>query len=383
MNTSKKLFADGAKLYSQGDDLAAKNIFRRLLKDDPKNIELLNRYAVTCMNTGEYDRAIDASRRSLELAPELPDTYLICGLAYYHSGDIINSEKSFLKSLELNPSRSDIKDLWESLKSKPYFSVAGGIQSIHAPERHVFMSAVVDLLNRERQHLNILEIGTYAGSSTLTWANAVDKLFDGEGNILCIDAWGKSGPEQYEKDMEEALQSNHVYEAFLHNAALVPQCVKIEHIRALSEEVLPHQEDASFDVIYIDGCHYYQEVLNDITESKRIVSNGGIICGDDLEMKLYEVDNVFATSNRNSDYIEDPKTGNYYHPGVTLAVNESFATVSQFQGFWAMRRVGNDFCEVSFENGTGVLPKHMPPEIIEKIKTYFASSSLLGRLLTE
>ena len=78
----------------------------------------------------------------------------------------------------------------------------------------------------------------------------------------------------------EALQSNQAYEAFLHNAALAPNCVEIDHICSLSEEALPHLEDDSFDIIYIDGCHLHNEVFNDIIAGKRIISDGGIICGD-------------------------------------------------------------------------------------------------------
>jgi tetratricopeptide (TPR) repeat protein len=133
MKISDLKLDEAARLYSLGDDVSAKQIDCDLLKDDPKNIAFLNRYAVTCLNTGYYDLAIDACQRSLELAPRLPDSYFICGLAYYHWGDIVNSEKSFLKSLELNPSRRDIRDLWGKLKSQPYFSVSGGIQSTHSP----------------------------------------------------------------------------------------------------------------------------------------------------------------------------------------------------------------------------------------------------------
>ena len=266
------------------------------------------------------------------------------------------------------------------LKARPYLGIADALQGAHAPERQVFMSAVVDLLKDKRNHLKILEIGTYAGSSALTWFNAVENLFPGNSSLLCVDAWEKSSASQYGEHAEKALKSNRVYEAFLHNMELAPESIKIDHIRALSEDALPNLEDASFDIIYIDGCHYYREALSDILESKRLISNGGVICGDDLELNYDEIDTGFAAANKKTNYVKDPKTGIRYHPGVTLAVNECFGAVSQFRGFWAMQKSGKKFEEVSLKSATGILPKHFPEYLIEEIKNYFDTSNLLGNL---
>ena len=357
-------------------------MFPEPLEEDPDDLVLLNELVVSSIQKQEFDAAIDACRRSLAKDPRQVDTHLYLGQAYYKTGDIGNCIQSIKQALNIDPSRSEIEDLLNSAKSKPYLGVPGALQSIHAPERQVFMSAVVDLLNDKRNHLKILEIGTYAGSSTLTWFSAVENLFRGNASLLCVDAWKNSSNGQYDKRHEQALKSNRVYEAFLHNAELAPQNLEVDHICELSENALPNLEDASFDIIYIDGCHYYREALSDIIESKRLISNGGIICGDDLELNYAEIDTEFAAANRRTDYVKDPKTGINYHPGVTLAVNDCFGAVSEFGGFWAMQKSGEKFEEVSLKSATGILPRHFPVYLIEKIKHYFDRSNLLGELVT-
>ena len=371
---------EGARLQNEGNHDAAKIEFRKLLDDDPDNLELLNQLVVSCIKTNEFDAAIDACRKSLAQDPRQVDIHFYLGIAYYNWGDIGNCIKSLKQALNIDPSRSEIKDLLKLLKARPYLGIADALQGVHAPERQVFMSAVVDLLKDKRNHLKILEIGTYAGSSALTWFNAVENLFPGNSSLLCVDAWEKSSASQYGEHAEKALKSNRVYEAFLHNMELAPESIKIDHIRALSEDALPNLEDASFDIIYIDGCHYYREALSDILESKRLISNGGVICGDDLELNYDEIDTGFAAANKKTNYVKDPKTGIRYHPGVTLAVNECFGAVSQFRGFWAMQKSGKKFEEVSLKSATGILPKHFPEYLIEEIKNYFDTSNLLGNL---
>ena len=60
--------------------------------------------------------------------------------------------------------------------------------------------------------------------------------------------------------------------------------IKIQMTRGASSSVLPLLKDDSFDLIYIDGDHKYENSKNDIAQAKRLVKKTfGIICGDDLE----------------------------------------------------------------------------------------------------
>jgi hypothetical protein len=102
-----------------------------------------------------------------------------------------------------------------------------------------------------------------------------------------------------------------------------------------------------FDLVYLDGDHRYKQVSTDIRNAERLVGDGGILCGDDLELQAPAVDLENAKDNAHLDFILDPKTGQYYHPGITLAVAECFGDVSSWDGFWAVRKCGSKWEKVA------------------------------------
>jgi hypothetical protein len=64
--------------------------------------------------------------------------------------------------------------------------------------------------------------------------------------------------------------------------------------------------------------------------SEVLVKNGGYQCGDDLDLQLHQIDIANALKFSNKDYIVDPKTKSYFHPGVTLAVGKLIGLDSVF-----------------------------------------------------
>jgi len=123
-----------------------------------------------------------------------------------------------------------------------------------------------------------------------------------------------------------------------------------------------------FDLVFVDGAHTYHQVLQDLTNSARLLRDGGILCGDDLELQAAQVDMQFTLQNTQSDFIQDPKTGKWYHPGVTRALAGYFGhqEVSAWEGFWAMRVRGTGGDEVNWErvaiemgNLDVVVPEHL------------------------
>ena len=49
----------------------------------------------------------------------------------------------------------------------------------------------------------------------------------------------------------------------------------------MSNEAYKDLQDESLDFIYIDGCHKYENVLEDLTNFYPKVKNGGFIAGHD------------------------------------------------------------------------------------------------------
>jgi predicted O-methyltransferase YrrM len=353
--------------------------------DDPEILFLLARKH---MARSDYKNAIVQLTHLVKLSPDNVNFSLALSLSLWYLGRISDSLARFNQAIILDEQYRNSPEFKNLLEYKKEFFkqlhvyLHDFFQGSQAPERQVFMSAAIDMIGPSDTTIEILEIGAYAGSSMLTWSNAADKLLTGSCNITCIDPWGDSGAELFTEDMEDALKSDLVYEVFCHNAALSPCNVQIIPIRGISINILPELEANKYDLIFIDGSHHYLDVLNDITESERLLRLGGIICGDDLELQLKQCDQEFARMNTQSDFIKDPRSRKDFHPGVTMAVGEFFGDVSCFSGFWVMRLTSNGYKEVSFSEAKGLrLPNHWPPKSHERVATYFETSNEIGRLL--
>ena len=73
-------------------------------------------------------------------------------------------------------------------KDKPAFLKDNWVQGITA--RHLFMYSTIGNYieaSKKNNNFNLVEIGTWMGSSMLTWAHALRTYNNATGNILCID----------------------------------------------------------------------------------------------------------------------------------------------------------------------------------------------------
>ena len=258
---------------------------------------------------------------------------------------------------------------------KPYFPPGlFGIQS--APERYVYMQATVHLLSQIRagQPLRILEVGSWVGASALTWLDALDRYAGGKGEVWCCDLWepylevsperaaqssGALPAEDVGLAMDVAARAGIAQALFDYNVARAGGSGRVVQLKGDSGRVLAGLGSEQFDLVYIDGDHRMGAVRRDIAEAKRLVRRGGVVSGDDLEHQLHEVDPDFARAQTTADWLVDPKTGQGYHPGVTVAVAEGFGRVSAYGGYWLMRRLGDGFQPVDLSGR----PVHVPPHV--------------------
>jgi predicted O-methyltransferase YrrM len=267
----------------------------------------------------------------------------------------------------------------------PYFpehlvSIQSGADSM---VRHVWQTGAVSLMKDAPHPLRILEVGSWAGHSTLTWAEAVGK-FERDGSILCVDPWGryiaaedlKSAIGAYQA-MDAAVDLDLIYTLFLHNIAFADRRARVDHLRGRFDQVAPYLGDAQFDIVYIDGSHYYADVAHDVAAAKRLVRDGGLICGDDLEYQLADVDAAFVRANIARDYVIDPK-GRGMHPGVTLAVAEALGPVANYSGFWIMRREGDAFRRVLLHQAQVFIPSHLREQDKHEVLAWMKQSGHFG-----
>jgi hypothetical protein len=238
--------------------------------------------------------------------------------------------------------------------------------------RHLFMISTVCKAAKPDQPLRLLEIGSWIGASALSFSQAIATYVPMGGEITCVDPW-----EVYNSDtdnakggvyggMSAALQSDLAYNLFLHNTKCPPKNVRINHIRSHAANLYEKLNRNYFDIIYIDGSHYYDAVLKDIKGCAPLLKDQGFLCGDDLEIQIPDFDLQSAKTNASVDYVADPKSGRFFHPGVALAAAEFFErAVTNYIGYWVVRKNGDSFEDVDLNGSSTFIPLHFPDQAKE------------------
>lgn len=259
----------------------------------------------------------------------------------------------------------------ESLrKKKPYFGAYMAARQGNS-RRHFYMRHMVghECRGRSNRPFNILEIGSWAGGSAVTWAEAIKSLNNGNGRVFCVDPWrsyvnvNKNSGWVYDQ-MHKALASGGIFKLFVHNIAASGNDNLVIALRGPVDDVAPFLAEENFDLVFVDGDHRYLSVINDLGKCSRLVNEGGILCGDDLELQIFQIDRDSARkhSDADRDFVLDPRTNQWFHPGVSLAVAELFGEVSVWEGFWAVRRRGSGWEKVTLDEAhleNVAVPRHL------------------------
>ena len=122
--------------------------------------------------------------------------------------------------------------------------------------------------------IHYLEIGTFYGANLFSVANSYG--LHSNSQLICIDPW-----EDYDDYPEYKNQQQTVYDTFLNNLENSGQKDKIHVHRGYSNKVVPTLQDNFFDIIYIDGNHEPEYVLEDAVLCFRKLKVGGIMVFDD------------------------------------------------------------------------------------------------------
>jgi tetratricopeptide (TPR) repeat protein len=315
--------AQGLSFLYLGRSSEALEIYRRLVQSPNASPAVVQSYIYAVARNGYFEEAFDIGNRILSVVDD-----------------------------------QGIRTLLATLNSGPNLP---NLQGSHAPERQIYMSSVVGMLDSGDHPIRILEIGSFMGGSMLTWANAIAHLSDRAGHITCVDPWHEEEESAYDPASGGAIANGIAYRLFLNSKRFVSPRVHVEERPGTSQMVLPGLNRSSFDIVYIDGSHLYADVKYDIEQARSLVCDGGFICGDDLEIQMQDLDRTFCLKNAEVDYIADPLTGRDYHPGVSLAVSDVFGPVSVYRGFWIMQKKQGSFGPVTLK-GFGLLPQHWPLE---------------------
>lgn len=166
------------------------------------------------------------------------------------------------------------------------------------------------------KHINAkkcLEVGTFIGAGSTT-------AFAAAGvTLVCVDSWQGNPDDEW---LPEVCAQYDVFDLCKANIAQYDLSKKILCVNAPSLEACSLYEDHSFDLIFIDASHTYEEVKKDIAAWLPKVKIGGIICGHDCEGRPES----FPSYDFSIESIQHKDGDPVYkmHPGVILAVDEYF-----------------------------------------------------------
>ena len=377
-----------------GDVSKAKDICQNILKINPSHSPALHLLGIISCKSNEYEDSVSLIKKSLDIDPKNSVAHFNLGLTFTEKGELEMALSHFNKAISITPGLIEahvhightlknlnrIDEAFDSCYKAlgcisnedpyiPFFSLLGH------PERHYWMIFTISLLQNLQRPVSILEVGSWLGSSLLTWDQSISGFHKNGGDILCVDHWEPhfrfsdlNGDDDFYNQLNMYSAKGLSYEIFCHNERTA-QC-GVTHRRGSSQDILPKLDSAAFDIVYVDGSHYYDDVIIDIQEGCRLVREGGYLCGDDLEIQWRDVNHQFTLAHKNEDYILDEKRGPY-HPGVTSAVFETLGPVTCREGFWIMQKVGDEFKPVELKKRLNYFtPAHFSGEWKERFNNY-------------
>lgn len=244
------------------------------------------------------------------------------------------------------------------LRNEPYFGhfcaagqgIAAGVHNVERKKlREARMRRLVAASCASAAgDCRILEVGSWAGWSAIVWGRALQDLKQKAGSVVCVDPWtnyldltaNRHSPVY--RTMAAATRKDAIVRLFYHNVRTSGQAGVVHPFRGSADCCLPMLRDAWFHLTFVDGDHSHAAVKRDLNNASRLVRDGGLLCGDDLELQFEELDEAMLRTESERDWTTDPKSKQGFHPGVTLAVWEFFQQrVSSWDGLWAMRKVGS------------------------------------------
>ena len=122
--------------------------------------------------------------------------------------------------------------------------------------------------------INYLEIGVFYGANLLSVANTYGLHPDSK--LYGVDPW-----EDYNEYPEYKEEQSKIYDSFITNLQNSGVQDKVVLHRGYSNLEIPKFQDEFFDIIYIDGNHEPEYVLEDAVLSFRKLKKEGIMIFDD------------------------------------------------------------------------------------------------------
>lgn len=160
------------------------------------------------------------------------------------------------------------------------------------------------LQSQAASRMCILEIGSWKGRSSRAIADGLQN-----GAVLyCLDTFKGSEDETHGngENAHAEAETVDIYAAFCENVADKIASGAVVPIKGDSRQVLL---DTSFDMVFIDGCHSYEQTKHDILKWREHLKRGGLLCGHDYDSYpthkgvIQAVDELYPDADKPCDRI--------------------------------------------------------------------------------
>ncbi len=135
----------------------------------------------------------------------------------------------------------------------------------------VYILSMIEEFDLNSIKNEILEIGSYEGNSSLFFLKNIK-----DSNITCVDIWSDDFTSG---NKNRKLKFTEIKKNFDIN--LLPFKDRLTVHKITSNEFFKINKN-KFDLIYIDGSHVFEDVLNDGNNSIKILNHNGLIIFDDF-----------------------------------------------------------------------------------------------------
>ena len=128
-------------------------------------------------------------------------------------------------------------------------------------------------LEVHRGNILAVEIGSFKGKSTIAIASAIRIR---GGRLIAIDP--HTGSIEHRQ-----VAPTDTYDAFLSNIEGAGVSAVVEPVRAYSHVARPHVSDGSVSLLFVDGSHEYDDVLQDIADWLPALRPDAVVAFNDYE----------------------------------------------------------------------------------------------------
>lgn len=173
-------YAKGIAAYGERHYLAALDHFRQAVAVAPDNPDARFYLGLTLTRVGEFDKAIAALQKTLQLDPSKQYVHYHLGLAYFRAARYKDALPQFEQALAYDPKKAATHfylgathaQLKHYQKALPFFAQAMSIDANLAPSAQYYRGQALYALERDAQARTAFEAAVAAGPATTTGLNA-------------------------------------------------------------------------------------------------------------------------------------------------------------------------------------------------------------------